>query len=128
MTTPRMLLVSLLLATLLGAPARATEPDPHGLARALASRLAAARPLSRDLAATDFQGTDLGCIVLPRREIRPYGYPGHAFLCEAGVSGEVLGAVLNRTGRRLCEIRGTYAGDFCYDFDICDVAETLCVR
>jgi hypothetical protein len=125
--TSRTLLATLLLGTMLGGVAVATEPDPHGLAKAIAERLAAKRRTAAVLDATDFQGTDLGCIILPRRELRPFGYAGHGFFCEAAVSGEILGGTLNRSGRQLCEIRGTYSGDFCYDFDICGVAERLCV-
>jgi hypothetical protein len=127
MTTSRTLLFSTVLGTMLGGAALAAEPDPHGLAHALAKRLVAARTLPRDLAATDFQGVELGCIILPRRELRPYGYPGHGFLCEDGASGEVLGALVNRKGRALCELRGAYAGDFCYEFTICGNQERLCV-
>jgi hypothetical protein len=124
--TPRAFLATLLLGTLLGGVAAAADADPHGLAKAIAERLAAKRRTAA-IHATDFQGTDLGCIILPRRELRPFGYPGHGFFCEENVSGEILGAVLNRSGRQLCDIRGSYTGDFCYAFDICGVPETLCV-
>ena len=103
-----------------------SEPDRHGLAEEIVRRLVARRTSSA-IHTTDFQGTDLGCIVLPRRELRPFGYPGHAFLCEAAVSGEVLGAILTRKGDRLCYVTGAYAGDACYDLGICDNAERLCV-
>lgn len=126
MTTLRLMLAGLLLGTTVAGPVLAAERDPRGLGQALAKKLRE-RPARAAIHATDFAGTDLGCIILPRHEIRPYGYPGHAFLCEADVSGEVLGAVLNRRGRQLCEIRGFYVGDLCYDFDICGYAETLCV-
>jgi len=131
MLTPRYLLTGILLGTLLGSPVAAAERDPRGLAEALAKRFTARRKAPPQIHATDFQGTDIGCIILPRFEIRPYGYPGHAVLCEANVSGEVLGAVVNRRGIKLCEIRGAYrneADDFCYDFDICETPETLCVQ
>jgi|SRR5690349_8573300 len=135
MTTslPRTLLATIMVAalavaTLLAADAVAADRDPHGLARAIAERLAAKRRVAATLDATDFQGTDIGCIILPRRELRPFGYPGHGFFCEVGASGEILGALVNRTGRKLCEIRGAYSGNFCYAFDICDVPETLCVQ
>jgi hypothetical protein len=120
------ILALLLLGTMLGGSGRGAEPDKPGLGRALAGRLTTRRLLPRTHA-TDFAGTELGCIVLPRRELRPYGYPGHAFLCEDAQSGEVLGAVLNRRGARLCTISGVYVGDLCYDFDICGYAERLCV-
>lgn len=77
---------------------------------------------------TDFAGDGIGCITLTRSEMRSFGYPGHAFACEEAVAGEVLGAVLDRQGRRRCFIEGEYAGDDCYDLSICDVAETLCLH
>ena len=127
MTTPRYLLAGILLGTMLGGPVAAAERDPRGLAEALAKRLNARRQ-SAAIHTTDFAGTDLGCIVLPRFELRPYGYPGHAFLCEDAVSGEVLGGVLNKKGRQLCDIAGFFVeGTTCYDFDICGTPETLCV-
>jgi len=128
MMTPRYLLAGILLGTMLGGPVAAAERDPHGLAQALAKRLTARRQAPPQTHATDFAGTDIGCIVMPRFELRHYGYPGHAMLCEAAISGEVLGAVLNRNGRQLCDIAGFYVGDFCYDFDICGTPETLCVQ
>jgi hypothetical protein len=128
-------LVALLLGTLLGGAAVAGEPDRRGLGLALAKALHAKRTAQKAEPAltprthtTDFAGEDLGCIILPRREIRPYGYPGHAFLCEEAVSGETLGAVLNKKGFQLCDIYGFYVeGTDCYDFDICGYAERLCV-
>ena len=106
---------------------RAADRDPHGLAQRIAESLVARRHATRALSSTDFQGTGIGCIVLPRRELRPYGYPGHGMFCEVAASGEVLGAVLSPKGRTLCEIRGTYVQNDCYDFDICGRAERLCV-
>lgn len=126
MKTPRTLLVAILLGTILGGVALAGERDTRGLAKAIAEKLAAKRQ-SAAIHATDFQGTDLGCIILPRFELRPFGYPGHGFFCEANTTGEILGAVVNKKGRQLCEIRGFYTDDFCYDFDICGFAESLCV-
>ena len=129
MTTPRYLLAGILLGTMLGGSvAAAAERDSRGLAEALAKRLKARREASR-IHTTDFQGTDLGCIVLPRFELRQYGYPGHAFLCEAAVSGEVLGGVLNKKGRMICDIFGAFVDDGanCYDFSICETPETLCI-
>ncbi len=119
--------IGMVLGLVLGGAAAAQPADPRGLAEALARRLVARRTTSA-IHTTDFQGTDLGCILLARREIRPYGYPGHAFLCEHAQTGEVLGAVLNRNGRRLCDIAGAYTGDACYDFDICGNAERLCIE
>ena len=128
MTTLRFLLAGMLLGTMLGGPVAAAERDPHGLAQALAKRLAARRNAAA-IHATDFQGTDIGCIILQRYELRPYGYPGHAMLCEVNGTGEVLGAVMAKSGRQLCDIAGVYVFDtFCYDFDICGTPETLCVE
>src|SRR6185503_17425120 len=98
MTTLRFLLAGMLLGTMLGGPVAAAERDPRGLAQALAKRLTARRTAPPAIHATDFQGTDIGCIILQRFELRPYGYPGHAFLCEVAGTGEVLGAVLARSG------------------------------
>jgi hypothetical protein len=120
------MLAALLVGTIAVGGAAAAERDPRGLGQALTKRLVERRQQAR-IHATDFAGVDLGCIIMPRYELRRYGYPGHAFLCEADVSGEVLGAVLNRQGRQLCDIRGASDGDLCYDFDICGFAETLCV-
>lgn len=120
----------LLTVTLLGigsgGAVHAADPDSPGLATALAKALAARRTAAA-IHTTDFQGTDIGCIVLPRRELRPYGYPGHAFLCEVADTGEVLGAVVTAKGFRRCTIAGTYEGDACYRFDICGRPERLCV-
>jgi hypothetical protein len=131
MTTLRYLLAGILLGTMLGGAANAAERDSRGLAELLAKRLAARRQAPPQTHATDFAGTDIGCIILPRFELRPYGYPGHGFLCEVSGTGEVLGAVLNKKGRQLCDIVGFFIddgdADLCYDFDICGVPETLCV-
>ena len=116
--------------------AGAAEPRP-GLHRLVAERLAAEkarRPETPPSAgtpqihATDFAGENIGCITLSRREMRRFGYPGHAFVCEEASAGEVLGAVLDRLGRRRCLIVGDYTGDDCYSLTICSVQETLCVR
>jgi hypothetical protein len=125
--TLRLALATVLSTTVLVGVAAAGEPDPHGLAKLIAERLEAKRRTAALIQDTDIQGTDLGCSILPRRELRPFGYPGNGFFCEAGVSGEVIGGLLNRRGRQLCEIRGAYAGNACYDFDICGTPETLCV-
>jgi hypothetical protein len=127
------LVAALALATATAAPA---APRP-GLHRLVAERLAAERgrgPAAPPTAgapqthSTDFAGTNIGCITLSRREMRRFGYPGHAFVCEEAAEGEVLGAVLDRQGFRRCLIEGAYAGDDCYTLTICRVAETLCVR
>src|SRR5262245_32372182 len=121
----------------LGGEAAAERTE--GLHRLVASRLPARRAqrAGRSVGpragvpqthATDFAGDGIGCITLTRREMRSFGYPGHAFACEEAAAGEVLGAVLDRNGRRRCLISGGYAGDDCYDLTICRVAETLCVR
>ena len=84
------------------------------------------RPAIHD---TEFQGTMIGCVTLSRSEMRAFGYPGHALFCEESTTGEVLGAVLSRRGRELCEIRGFYNNDAaCYDLTICDEANRLCKR
>jgi hypothetical protein len=130
-------LCAALLAMALGSGAAAERKE--GLHRLVATRLAARRAeraaQPADLGtgvpqthATDFAGDAIGCITLTRREMRSYGYPGHAFVCEEASAGEVLGAVLDRNGRRRCRITGGYTGDDCYDLAICEVSETLCVR
>ena len=126
MLTRRTLVIGMLIGTLLGHTATAADRDPHALGLALITKLVARRTTTTS-SRRDVTGTDLGCIVLPRREIAPFGYPGHAFLCEAAVSGEALGAVLNRSGRQLCEITGAYAGDLCYDVTICGNPERICI-
>ena len=126
MTTFRLTLAHVLLGAMLVGAATAAERDPHGLGQAIAKRLVERRTQSQTHA-TDFAGVDLGCIIMQRHELRPFGYPGHAMFCEADVSGEVLGAVMNRVGGQLCYVSGVYAGDLCYDLDICGFAETLCI-
>jgi len=112
----------------LAVPARAAE-DPAGLARAVAEGLRARAAGGHARAnPTDFAGQQIGCILMPRREMRRYGYRGHAFACEEEGTGEVLGAVLDRLGRPRCRIAGAYAGQSCYDITICGVPETLCVQ
>ena len=131
----RILFAAALVAATL-ALAGAAEPRP-GLHRLVAERLTAEkgrRPETPPSAgtpqihATDFAGESIGCITLSRREMRRFGYPGHAFVCEEASQGEVLGAVLDRQGRRRCLIEGDYTGDDCYTLTICRVQETLCVR
>ena len=127
MTTIRRLGLWVLLGTMLGGVALGADRDPRGLGREIVKRLVARRTSSQ-IHATDFQGTNIGCIILPRRELRRYRYPGHAMLCEEASAGEVLGAVLSKSGNQLCDISGAYTGDFCYDIDICGYAETLCTQ
>jgi len=103
--------------------------DARGAARALAHALAQQRArLAPRLHATDFALEHVGCIVMPRAELRRWGYPGHAFACEEASAGQVLGAVLDRRGRRLCTIAGSYAGGDCYELTFCDTPERLCVH
>jgi hypothetical protein len=116
-----------LACALLLPPAVAVGADRRGLGRALAQKLAAKKALRPETHATDFTGVDLGCITLSTRELRAFGYRGHAFLCEAAASGEVLGAVLTRSGHARCHIRGVYTGDLCYEFDICGFPDTACI-
>lgn len=111
-----------------GAAARPIESGK--LARALATKLQepkAAKEPRPQTHATDFGSDAIGCITLTSRELWSFGYRGHAFLCEEGNGGEVLGAVLSRSGFIRCYITGEYVGDGCYDFDICDIPETACV-
>jgi hypothetical protein len=127
----RTLALSLILLAAATAPAAARHPrDAHGLARKLVDKLvgrSAGQPRPQTHS-TDFAGETLGCITLQRFEMRSLGYPGHAFLCEEESTGEVIGAVLSRSGRVVCDIRGEYAGDDCYTLEICGEADSLCVR
>lgn len=111
------------------ASADAAGPQNTGLGRALATKLMAKKALQAKTRThtTDFGTEAIGCITLTRRELRDFGYRGHAFLCEEGATSEVLGAVLNPVGFVRCQIRGFYVGDGCYDFDICGVPETACI-
>lgn len=112
-----------------GAASSALAADPRGAARELATALAERRmQLAARLHGTDFALDHVGCIVMPRAELRRWGYPGHAFACEEASAGEVLGAVLDRRGRRLCTIVGRYAGDDCYELTFCGTPERLCVH
>ncbi len=136
----RILLAAAVAAVTLGlAPVATADPRP-GIHRLVAERLVAGKG-RRSAAgavtpeagapqthATDFAGDNIGCITLSRREMRRFGYPGHAFVCEEAAQGEVLGAVLDRWGYRRCGITGDYDGDDCYTLAICGVRETLCVR
>ena len=122
----RRVLLAAVLGLALAAPAHAGRSE---LASALATRLLATKSLTpRTLDTTDFSIDQLGCITLTVRELRAFGFPGHAFVCEEPQSGAVLGAVLNRKGVVRCHISGWYAGDACYDLAICDEPETACVR
>src|SRR5437667_10473268 len=120
-------LAGLLLFGSVAAPlAFAADPSfrlPHlearGLARAAAEKLATRKVLRPQTHTTDFQGDSLGCITLTTREMRRFRYRGHAFFCEDGATGEILGALLNRSGVVRCYISGDYTGDGCYAFTIC---------
>jgi hypothetical protein len=121
------LVVGILLGTMLGSVAFGADRDPRRLGLEIVKRLVARRTSSQ-IHATDFQGTNIGCIILPRRELRRSRYPGHAMLCEEASAGEVLGAVLSKSGKQLCDITGSYSGDFCYAINICGYDETLCTQ
>jgi hypothetical protein len=78
---------------------------------------------------TEIMGTNIGCVTLSRREMRRFGYPGHAVFCEEASAGEVVGVVVNRRGNAICEIRGVYNNDEqCYDLTICNDVTSLCRR
>jgi hypothetical protein len=126
MKITRPLVLSCVVALALALPAAAGTRKP-GFARAIAEKLLAKKTPKPQIHTTDFAGQNIGCITLSRREVRSFGYPGHAFVCEEASAGEVLGALLTRAGVPICEIFGFYAGDGCYDLTICDNAETLCV-
>ena len=113
------------LAFALVAPARAGRSE---LASGLAARLLAKKALTPRTHTTDFAIDQLGCITLTARELRAFGFRGHAFVCEEPQSGAVLGAVLNHKGVVRCHVSGWYAGDTCYDLEICGEPETACVR
>ena len=118
-------LLAAVLGLVLAAPARAGRAD---LASALAARLLAKKSLTPRTHTTDFSIDQLGCITLTVRELRAFGFAGHAFVCEEPQSGAVLGAVLNRKGVVRCHISGWYVSDACYDLAICGEPETACVR
>ena len=76
---------------------------------------------------TEIMGTNIGCVTLSRREMRRFGYPGHAVFCEEASAGEVVGVVVNKRGNAICEIRGAYNNDEqCYDLTICNDTTLLC--
>jgi hypothetical protein len=51
-------------------------------------------------------------------------------ICEVASTGEVLGSLLNKGGRRICDpITGSFTeGTTCYAINICGNDETLCVE
>lgn len=53
-------------------------------------------------------GFDVGMITAPRRELKVKTY--HMAAAVSG-GGEIVGAVLDRAGRVVCEFRGAYAAD-----------------
>ena len=118
------------LAVVLGALTLASmsAAAERGLGKVLAMKLAAAQGVRPETHATDFATDRLGCITVTARELRRFGYAGHAFLCEETESGDVLGAVLGRSGQLRCYITGRYAGDFCYDLSICGLSDSACVE
>ena len=125
------IVAAFLLATALAPPARGS--DPSGFARAIAQKLRAEKDsasgtLRPETHTTDFRGDSLGCITLTAGELRDFGYRGHAFFCESAGTGEVLGAVLTRSGRIRCFVSGDYVGDGCYAFTICGVPDGACVQ
>jgi len=99
-----------------------------GFARALAEKLMATKSPRPETHTTDFRGDSLGCITLTARELRGFGYAGHAFFCEDASTGEILGAVLGRFGRVGCYISGDYVGNGCYAFTICGNPDSACVN
>ena len=115
--------IAIVLALFGTAPA---ATDPGGFARAAAEKLMMrkVRPETHD---TDFRGDSLGCITFTARELRHFGYAGHAFFCEDAASGEILGAVQTRAGYVRCLISGDYVGNACYDFTICGINDGICV-
>jgi len=115
-----------LVVMLIGGTAGAAEKGDF--ARGVAEKLMMAKSLKPQTHTTDFQGDSLGCITLTARELYRFGYAGHAFFCEDAATGEVLGAVLGRSGRVGCYISGDYVGDGCYAFTICDVPDSACVN
>jgi hypothetical protein len=112
----------------LPAAAPAARRDAAGLGALIAGRLMARKALAPRTHTTDFAGDEIGCITLTRRELRRFGYRGHAFLCEEAATAEVLGAVLDRAGVVRCYVTGGYAGGGCYDLEICGTPELACVE
>lgn len=96
------------------------------VAKAIATALRQHRPIRPATHATDFGNEAIGCVTLTQRELSRIGYRGHAFACEEGATGEVMGAVLTRPGVVRCYVAGVYAGEGCYTLDVCGYAETLC--
>src|SRR5262249_44381345 len=118
-----------ILAITLASPAQAA--DPSGLARVVARKLRTEQtrtPFRPETHTTDFRGEAPGRITLPAGELRDFGYRGHPFFCESAATGEVLGAVLTRSGRVRCFVSGDYTGDGCYSFTICGVPDGACVQ
>lgn len=113
-------MVSIAAAWAAGADAR------RGVAQAVATALRERRAIRPATHATDFGNEAIGCVTLTQRELARIGYRGHAFACEEGATGEVMGAVLTRSGVVRCYVAGAYAGEGCYTLDVCGYAETLC--
>jgi hypothetical protein len=128
MRTAYVIVIGTLLFLLGSAGPVPAREDQAALGRALARKLLARKLLRPQTHTTDF-GTDrIGCITLTSWELRQFGFRGHAFLCEEGATSTVLGAVLNRRGVVRCYITGAYAGETCYDLEICGIPETACVE
>lgn len=94
--------VAAVLLTLGAVGSHAVAADRGAFARAIAEKLIANKTLRSRTHTTDVQGDSLGCITFTTKELRHFGYRGHAFFCEAALTGEVLGAVLNRSGVVRC--------------------------
>jgi hypothetical protein len=109
-----------------GAPSAAGGDVRREVARAVATALRERRPIRPATHTTDFGNEAIGCVTLTQRELGRIGYRGHAFACEEGATGEVMGAVLTRPGVVRCYVAGAYAGEGCYTLDVCGYAETLC--
>lgn len=120
--------IAAVLLTLGAVGSHTVAADRGAFARAIAEKLIADKALRSKTHTTDFEGDSLGCITFTAKELRDFGYRGHAFFCEAAATGEVLGAVLNRSGVIRCSISGDYVGDGCYDFTICGVEDSVCVE
>ena len=127
MRTSRWIALAALLVVV-ASTSRVTAAPRPGLTRLVAQKFAAAgSPESRARAAS-LMGTQLECITLTRREMRRFGYPGHAFVCREFQTGEVLGAALNARGVPVCSISGSVRADGCFDLTICQTPDAFCFQ
>src|SRR5262245_8534586 len=94
-----------------GASVAADADARRDVARKIAAALREQRPIRPLTHTTDFGNDAIGCVTLTQRELGRIGYRGHAFACEEGATGEVMGAVLTRPGVVRCYVAGTYAGE-----------------